>query len=206
MTRRIGGLAAVAALIIMGADVGRDAMFTSLFDGKTLNGWSAEHTDRFSVRDGAIFGDGGVGWLRWGKPYADFEFEAEYRAIQKGSDSGIFFRASQESGTQDTFWPARGYQLQVADGDNNLMILGHGTPPPTFDRKADVLKGSMKGVGEWQTIVLKVVGKRAEVVLNGKLITVTEAITLKDGFLGLQGENGQFEWRNLKLKELPATQ
>jgi len=203
MTRRIGGLTAVVALIVMGADAGGDAMFTSLFDGKTLSGWVPEHTDHFLARDGVILGDGGVGWLRFGRPYKNFEFVAEYRALQKGADSGVFFRSSQEGAAQEPFWPARGYQLQVSDGDNNLMIFGHGTPPPTFDRKAEVLKEVMKGPGEWQRLVLKVAGKRAEVALNGKPVTVTEAISLGDGFLGLQGENGRFEWRDLKIKELP---
>jgi hypothetical protein len=62
----------------------------------------------------------------------------------------------------------------------------------------------MKGPGEWQKLTLKVVGKRAEVSFNGRLITVTDAIGLPEGYLGLQGENGQFEWRDLKLRELPS--
>jgi hypothetical protein len=62
----------------------------------------------------------------------------------------------------------------------------------------------MKGPGEWQTIVLKVVGTRAEASLNGTLITTSDTIGLPGGHLGLQGENGQFEWRNLKIRELPT--
>ncbi len=204
MTRRIGGLTAIVALMLMGADAGGDMMFMSLFDGKTLSGWVPDHTDRFSVRNEVIFGDGGIGWLRSAKAYKNFEFQVEYRALQKGADSGIFFRSSLEGSTQEPFWPARCYHLQVADADNNLMIFGLGTPPPTFDRKAEVLKEVMKGPGEWQKIVLKVTSKRAEVSLNGKLVTVTDAINLAEGYLGLQGENGQFEWRELKIKELPA--
>jgi hypothetical protein len=50
--------------------------------------------------------------------------------------------------------------------------------------------------------MLKVVGPRAEVWLNGARITVSESVTLPEGYLGLQGENGQFEWRNLKIKVL----
>ena len=49
---------------------------------------------------------------------------------------------------------------------------------------------------------LKVVGARAEVSLNGKLITTSDAIQPPEGFIGLQGENCQFEWRNLKIKVL----
>ncbi|MHC5540324.1 3-keto-disaccharide hydrolase [Singulisphaera rosea] len=202
MTCRIRGLAVIAAVVFLGAASGADPTFQSLFDGKTLSGWTPEHTDRVSVRDGAIFHDGGTGWLRSAKLYKDFEFQAEYRALKKGADSGIFFRSSLESADKEPFWPSRGYQLQVVDGENNLMIFGHGTPPPTSERKPDVLKSVMKGVGEWQKLTLKVVGKHAEVSLNGMAVTVSEAISLPEGYLGLQGENGQFEWRELKIKEL----
>jgi hypothetical protein len=205
MRRRLGGLLAVASVVVaVGAGLGADVPFVSLFDGKTLAGWTAEHTDRFSVRDGVIFNDGGVGWLRTAKSYKDFEFQAEYRALKKGGDSGLFFRASAESLPKEPFWPQRGYQLQVIDAESNLKIFGHGTPPPTSDRKAEALKAVMKGPGEWQKLTLKVVGKHAEVTLNGAPITVSDAIGLADGFLGIQGENGQFEWRELRIRELPA--
>jgi hypothetical protein len=177
--------------------------FTSLFDGKSLSGWLPEHTDRFSVRDGVVFQDGGVGWLRSTKAYKDFEFEAEYRALKKGGDSGIFFRASAASSSQPPFWPEKGYQLQVIDNaDSHLKIFGHGTPPPTYDRKAGALAGVMKGAGEWQTIHLRVVGQRAEISLNGTQVTVSDSVALAEGCIGIQGENGQFEWRNLKVKPL----
>ena len=64
---------------------------------KTLTGWIAEHTDHFTVRNGVIHNDGGTGWLRSAKPYRDFELHVSYRALQKGADSGVFFRARASS-------------------------------------------------------------------------------------------------------------
>ena len=201
MTHRLGGLVAGVAIVLAGAASADDRDFVSLFDGKSLEGWTPQHTDRFAVRDGVIFGDGGTGWLRSAKVYRDFELHAEYRALKKGADSGILFRADAESTPKEPHWPARGFQLQVIDDESNLMIFGHGTPAK-FDRKLDALKAAMKGPGEWQTIVLKVVGTRAEASLNGTLITTSDTIGLPGGHLGLQGENGQFEWRNLKIREI----
>lgn len=199
-TRRIGGTLVLLACAIAGA---QDDGFTNLFDGKTLSGWVADHTDRFLVRDGVLVQDGGTGWLRSAKPYKDFELVAEYRALKKGADSGIFFRASTNSSTQPPHWPEKGYQLQVVDNsDSQLKIFGHGTPPPTYDRKADDLAKAFKGPGEWQTIKLRVVGRRAEVALNGVRVTVSESVSLPEGCVGIQGENGQFEWRNIKIKSL----
>ncbi|MDR3635143.1 MAG: DUF1080 domain-containing protein [Isosphaeraceae bacterium] len=197
--RTIGTLLVLAAPLVWADDSG----YTALFDGKTLSGWIAERTDRFAVRDGVVVQDGGTGWLRSAKPYKDFEFEAEYRALKKGADSGIFFRASSASSSQPPFWPEKGYQLQVIDSvDSHLKIFGHGTAPPTYDRKADELAKVLKGPGEWQTIHLRVVGRRVEVSLNGARITVSDSVSLPEGCIGIQGENGQFEWRKLKIKSL----
>jgi hypothetical protein len=202
MTHRLGELLAGMAIALAGLASAADQDFSSLFDGKSLEGWTPQHTDRFSVRDGVIFDDGGTGWLRSAKVYKDFELHAEYRALKKGADSGLLFRADAESTPKEPHWPAKGFQLQVIDDESNFMIFGHGTPAK-FDRKLDALKAAMKGPGEWQTIVLKVVGTRAEASLNGTLITTSDTIGLPGGHLGLQGENGQFEWRNLKIRELP---
>jgi hypothetical protein len=185
-------------------DADDEPPFNSLFDGKTLNGWEAQHTDRFSVRDGAIVNDGGTGWLRSAKSYRDFEFRVEYRVIRPGSDSGIFFRASAESTGKPPHWPARGYQLQVIDGDSLGMLFGHGLAPPRFDRKAGALKAATREPRPWQSLRLKVAGTRAEVALNDVVITTSEAIQAPEGHIGLQGEGGHIEWRAPRIRELPA--
>ncbi len=198
-------LAALAALTVVSAVAVADdeSGFVPLFDGKTLAGWAPEFTEKFAVRGGVIVNDGGTGWLRTSKPYKDFEFRAEYRAWKKGADSGLFFRATARSTEKAPHWCARGYQLQVIDADSHFMLFGHGTPA-RFDRKTDALRAAMKGPGEWQAVGLKVVGRRAEATLNGRLVTVSDAITVPEGFLGLQGEHGRFEWRALRIKEFPA--
>jgi hypothetical protein len=205
MRHRFGALVTTLAVVLAGTAPGDDdASYVRLFDGRTLEGWTPEHTDRFSVRDGVIVNSGGPGWLRYNKPFKDFELQAEYRAIMKGSKSGVLFRATAECSSRPPYWPARGYQLQIIDTRNNFAILGLGVAPPKFNRKADALKDAIKGPEDWQAITLRVVGGHAEAALNGKTITVSDSIELPEGCIGLHGENGHFEWRNLKIKELPA--
>jgi Domain of Unknown Function (DUF1080) len=203
------GLAVLgAALALIGAECrlagAGDPGFVSLFDGKSLKGWEPQHTDRFHARDGVIVNDGGTGWMRSTRSYRDFEFQAEYRVIKPGSDSGIFFRASAESMPKEPFWSARCYQLQVIDAPSNGMFFGHGLAPPRFERKADALKSASKDAKQWQRIRLKVVGSRAEVALNDVVVTTSEAIQVAEGHIGLQGENGHIEWRALKIREFPG--
>jgi hypothetical protein len=112
MSNRFAGVVTALAVVLGGTAPGvDDAAFVSLFDGQSLDGWSLEHTDRFNVRDGVIVNSGGTGWLRYKKPFRDFELQAEYRAMEKGADTGIFFRATAESAPKNPHWPAGGYQL-----------------------------------------------------------------------------------------------
>lgn len=205
MRSRRAWLGSVASLVgaMAGLRAADEPPFVSLFDGKTLGGWANQHTDRFTARDGVLLGDGGTGWLRSEKTYRDFEFRAEYRVIRPGSDSGIFFRASAESMDKEPHWPARCYQLQVIDGDGLGLLFGHGLAPPRFERKAGAIRAAIKDRAGWQSIRLKVVGARAEVALNGVILTTTEAIRAPEGHIGLQGEDGRFEWRALEIRELP---
>jgi hypothetical protein len=203
------GLAVLgAALAFIGAETwidGADELpFTSVFDGKSVKGWAPQHTDRFSVRDGVLINDGGTGWLRSEKSYRDFEFQAEYRVIKPGSDSGIFFRSSAESMDREPHWPVRCYQLQVVDGPGHCMLFGHGLAPPRFERKAEALKSAARDAKLWQKLRLKVVGSRAEVAFNDVVVTTSDAIQAPEGRIGLQGENGHIEWRALKIREFAA--
>jgi len=202
---RSSRLAAVLAFVLVGTGRGADdPVFIPLFDGRTIGGWTPELTDRFEVRDGVIVNNGGPGWLRYQRPLRDFEFRAEYRAMSKGAETGILFRATAESRVRPPYWPSKSYQLQISDAGNHCSILGHGVPLPRFDRKLKALKAVMKGPLEWQTITLKVVGRHAEAELNGRPITVSDTIDRPEGCIGLQGENGHFEWRNLMIKDLSA--
>jgi hypothetical protein len=182
-----------------------DAAFVGIFDGRSLEGWNAEHTDRYAVKGGAIVAEGGPGWLRYNKPLKDFELRALYRSMHKDFDGGVVFRASPQSVAKQPHWPARGYQLRLAEGRDCLAIVGLGVAPPKFDRRSSTLREALRPPGQWQSIHLRVTGTHAEAALNGKSITVCEAIRLVEGSIGLRCEAGHVEWRDVMLKELPAT-
>src|SRR5512133_3922023 len=70
-----------------------------MFDGKTLNGWKAnEHPESWSVRDGAIVGDGDESHLYYMlHECGNCEFKAEVN-INHGGNSGMYFRTRFEPG------------------------------------------------------------------------------------------------------------
>jgi hypothetical protein len=175
--------------------------FTSLFNGKNLDGWHIMNKGKFSVKEdeGVIFLNKGRGWLRSDKEYKDFELRMDFRFLNKGADSGIFIRASKEGSD----WPSTNYQVQTMDNNSigQIFIAGK-LPKLNQKRDMDKLKEVMKKTGEWQSYVLTVKGTHAEVKLNGAVINTVDGLVDQAGYIGLQGEGGQLEFKNIRIKEL----
>lgn len=108
------------------------AGWTSMFDGRTLNGW--EGPDLWRVEDGAITvskkaDTGSVYLLYTASEPKDFEFKFDVKLEGQGPNSGgpnsgVQFRATRLSVLPDrpnSRWETRGYQ---ADFDNNFSNIG----------------------------------------------------------------------------------
>ncbi len=168
--------------------------FVNLFDGKTLDGWNLMNGAKFVVEDGVIKHNQGNGWLRSDKEYADFILRLEFRFMKPKQDGGVFLRA----GMEGKDWPDRKYEVQIENTRRMATIFN-----AKNDLDVELTQKMLKPVGEWNEYEIKVVGPRIEVRLNGELVsTSSSADMLKRGYLGLQGEKGAHEYRNLRLKDL----
>lgn len=168
--------------------------FTSLFNGKDLSGWEVMNKGKFSVKDGVILLDKGGGWLRSEKEYKDFDLRMDFRFVSKGADSGIFIRAGKEGGN----WPNKAYQVQTMDNNSLGALFGGGKA-----KKDDAaLKKVMKPTGEWMTYQIVAQGPKLEVKINGETITTAEGLEDRTGYIGMQGEGGVLEFKNVRIKEL----
>ncbi|GAA5509463.1 hypothetical protein Rcae01_04962 [Novipirellula caenicola] len=86
-----------------------DAAWTSLFDGKTLDGWQkvGKENSVWEVKDGAIQGSGSQSMLvTTTGPYKNFRYRAEVK-INDGGNSGMYFRTTEKPGFSD------GYEAQI---------------------------------------------------------------------------------------------
>ena len=173
--------------------------FISLFNGKNLAGWHIMNRGRFSVKDGVIVLNRGGGWLRSDKQYRDFELRLDFRFLNKGDNSGFFFRASKEGNN----YPSKNYQVQTMDHPSIGSIYVAGLAQPREKKDADILKKVMRPVGQCQSYVISVKGTRMEVKLNGQRITVAEGLSDRAGYIGPQGEGGQLEFKNIRIREFP---
>jgi hypothetical protein len=107
---RFGFIAAtLMALFSYGSAQAEDAKWTSLFDGKTLDGWEKIGKDdsAWEVKEGELRGSGQASMLVSTKgPYKNFKYRAEVKINDKGN-SGLYFRTTRKPGFTD------GYEAQI---------------------------------------------------------------------------------------------
>ena len=122
--------------------------------------------------------------------FTDFKLHIEFRC-PKGSNSGVYLRGRYEVQIEDNF----GRQPE-----KHLMgsIYGFLTPSEMAAKEA----------GEWQSYDITLIGRRVNVVANGKTIICNQeipgitggALDSREGEPGpiyLQGDHGPIEYRNI---------
>jgi len=175
----------------------------SLFNGKDLEGWTINGTEKWYVDNGDLVAesgpDKGYGYLNTNKSYHNFVLELDFKEEANGN-SGVFIRSSIE-GTKISGW-----QVEVApEGMHTGGIYesyGRGwlIQPDAEGEKA--LKPT-----DWNHMVIKVNGDEVTSILNGKTM-----VSLKDekigqgkGFIALQIHDGggiKVRFKNIKITEL----
>jgi hypothetical protein len=140
--------------------------------------------------------------LRHGKELGDFVFHVEWRFVdpaRKGWNSGIFARASADH----TVW----YQAQAGNAAGGFWF---GDVPDETGKgkvtrqKLAPLEQRVKPAGEWNVYELIARGDRLTLWANGAVTCEWSGVTVRRGHVGLEAEFHHVEFRNLKLKELPA--
>jgi hypothetical protein len=167
--------------------------FVALFNGKDLAGWEQMNGSKFFAEDGVIKHRQGMGWLRTKEQYDNFLLRLEIRWLKDRQDSGVFLR----SGLDGSNWPDRKYEVQCENSERIAHIFE--TNCRRDPAKAQAL---LKPTGEWNTLEITCHGTRCEVNLNGEPASSADDLEPRKGYLGLQGENGELEFRKLFLKPL----
>jgi len=165
--------------------------FLALFNGKDLAGWEQMNGSKFAAKEGVIKHNQGMGWLRSKEQYDNFILRLEIRWLKDRQDSGVFLR----SGIEGSNWPDNKYEVQCENSERIVHIFG-----TDCQRDAAKAQAVLKPTGEWNKLEIICVGKRCEVKLNGELASFANDLEPRKGYLGLQGENGDLEIRNVFLK------
>ena len=164
----------------------------SLFDGKSLDGWTVLKCEA-TVDDGDILIVAGNGLVQTEQQYGDFVLEFDWKALRSDKwDSGVYFRY--DSVPANRPWPPR-YQVNLRyDQAGNVGAL-----------EAARSEGLVK-VGQWNQFTLTVQGTKASLVINGTPAWTADGLTGPEkGFISLQAEvpgGGQYRFRNIYLTKL----
>jgi hypothetical protein len=190
-----------------------DAGFTSIFNGRDLDGWTGA-VDGYQVVDGAILckpGQGGTLYTR--QQYRNFVVRLEFKLPPAGNN-GLAIRYP---GSGDSAYVGM-TELQVLDdGDPKYADLdprqAHGSAYGMVAAK----RGHLKPVGQWNEQEVTVRGSTIVVVLNGTTILDADLSTVTsfmadsphpgkdrtEGYFGFAGHNDPVAFRNIRIRELP---
>jgi hypothetical protein len=180
------------SLALHAADAPTAGARVSLFDGKTLTGWTLRLCEA-AVDNGEILIQSGNGLVLSTNQYADFVLEFDWKKLADDKwDSGVYFRF--DSVPEGKPWPPR-YQVNLK---KNL------------EGNCGELKGAtstgLAKPGEWNRFKLTVRGAEASLEINGQPAwKATGLAGPAKGFIGLQAEvpqGGQHRFRNIYITEL----
>jgi hypothetical protein len=183
------------ALFLTTALLAADDGWIRIFDGKTLDGWKAnENPESWTVKDGAIVGDGEKSHLFYMKQECE---NCEFKALVKlnhGGNSGMYFRTAWGPG-----FP-KGYEAQVNNTHPDWRRTG------SLYRLSDV-KEQLVQDDTWWTQHIIANGNHIVIKVNDKTVVdfVDTANTYKKGHLALQQHNkgSVVEYKDLMMRLLP---
>ncbi|WP_165245021.1 3-keto-disaccharide hydrolase [Paludisphaera soli] len=179
--------------------------WTSLFDGKTLSGWTVGgggDKTKWEVKDGAIVGSGGASMLYSPKKYKNFKYRAEVKINDKGN-SGLYFRSPTNGGSFSD-----GYEAQIDSTHTDPIRTG------SLYGFVHVYKRLVEP-DQWFTYEIEVVekewrGRKAphiSIRVNGEelYMFMDFANTFKEGHFAFQQHDpgSRIEIRKIEVVELP---
>ncbi|MGB0371239.1 MAG: 3-keto-disaccharide hydrolase [Opitutales bacterium] len=167
------------------------AEWVSLFDGKTLNGWTSQaEAINWRVEDGAIVANSGPkGLLTTPQLFENYTLELDFKAAI-GTNSGIFLNTEPVVKNEAT----QCYEVNIAPQTNG------------FPLGSLVKFHKIEGIEEkdtWRTYSITLNEGTITVVLDGeKLYEHTPSHVRPVSLIGLQKNRGPIAFRNIRMKEI----
>ena len=190
------------------------AKAVSLFNGKSLEGWTQKNGwASYQVENGTILGTTAEGspnsFLASVKRYSDFDLEFEVK-VDDELNSGVQIRSVSDPEIKKG--RVHGPQVEIATNGTAGFVYGEalGTGWLSLDR-SDPKKQAAFKKGAWNHYRVLAVGNSIKTWVNGVQIAdlKDDKSKMKSGFLGLQvhgigKKRGPFHvrWRNIQIKDL----
>ena len=190
----------------------------SLFDGKTLNGWTQQNgTATYEVRDGVIVGRSVLkspnSFLCTDKTYGDFELEFEVKC--GAINSGVQIRSLQNDDIAKGHVQGPQVEIEHSPGQSGYIYgeaysrSWRSPEPKSKDPKVNAHRIFKNDA--WNHYRVRAKGPVIQTWINGQLVAdLNDPVSYKQfprGMIGLQVHSHkvadvEIEWRNLRIREI----
>lgn len=205
-----------------------------LFDGNEIRGWRSAASDSFpdkgwKLDNGVLTATGDGGDIISTDQYENFELEWEWKMLTPGGNSGVkyFVREYDTNGKKQWL----GLEYQILDDENFSWMKDGRMKPGDFRTLAALYEiyppgnKTARPVGEWNTSRIVAQGRHTEHWLNGAMVLQYERGgddfrekvrqskfapyenfgEHEKGHILIQDHGSEMEFRNIRIRELPAT-
>lgn len=162
-----------------------------------------------------------IGVMRSEKQYENFMLHVEWRHMEAGGNSGIFAWSDALPGEENRL--PGGVEIQMLELDWVNQHAKDGVKPPIAyvhgelfgvggvttetdnprGTRSKSIENRCKGKGEWNTYDVVCVDGVIKLSVNGKFVNGISHSSIKKGYLCLESEGAEIEFRNLRVVTLP---
>lgn len=144
-------------------------------------------------------GNGGHEWLRFNRELGNFTFHVQWRFTPLTGtpkyNSGVFFRNSRDG----SIW----HQAQVSlEGGYIFGATPVNGKVTRVNLRGQMTENRVKPAGQWNTYDIRCVGDTCTLAVNGAVVN-TLHLSVAKGYIGLESEGYQIEFKDMKLRQLP---
>jgi 3-keto-disaccharide hydrolase len=184
-----------AATSIAPKAVSQESGWVTLFDGKSMDGWSPVGESNWHIEDGVLIADKlgskELAYLVSSNSYKNFIVRVEFWSSDD-ANSGIYFRCLDPKKPTDRTC----YEANIFDQ----------RPDPTYGTGAITryveVNPMPKAGGKWNTIEVTAKGRDITVVLNGQTTATLRNGMFDEGPIALQHGAGAIKFRKVEVKPL----
>ena len=153
----------IVALLFLAALL-QASEWKSLFNGKDLSGWSHVGAGQFTVEDGMLKTDGGMGLLWYTREtFGNTTIRAVFKTTTPHDNSGIYIRFPDQP--KDAWYPVHyGYEVQIDAAGDDWHCTG------AIYSLSKAASRPQKPTGEWNTMEIELKGQETIVKLNGSQV------------------------------------
>lgn len=162
-----------------------------------------------------------IGVMRSEKQYENFIMTVEWRHMEAGGNSGVFVWSDAVPGEKNRL--PGGVEVQMLELDWVNQNIRDGVKPPIAyvhgelfgvggvntlpdnprGTRSKSIENRALGKGQWNSYKVVCVDGTIKLSVNGKFVNGISKSSIKKGYLCLESEGAEIQFRNFKIIELP---